>query len=443
MKSIAITDGESLKPNRLIYLTFPYIFIILLSLKTIYSRYVAFGFVLIFITAFILANKELLIKKKYFFLFWFLIAYTLIGVLYGNPVQIVKNVNMFILSLAPFFIFDWVFSPTRINKRKQNAVFLLKVMIPILLYTIVATLYHLLSNPYIARDMANFDSSRGIDGSMGINIDLPTAIGGGYVLVYGVILLPPVFLLLAKSFFIKPLARIFSLGIALFLLYFIIKSGFATAFIISVGGCILTFLLLKKQKLISRMIITLSVFWMSLIFMNEQLLSGIIGSVTKLLPYDSIIAVRLKEIIPAIYGLNMDSSFSTRLHGLEKSWNAFTENLFLGVGYKVGFDYISVAALTGQHTEWLDLMAQYGLFLGVPLFLFIGVTFNELIKLFKGTVLESVMKLVVIMTFIVGFLNPIINTSIFIIILLFIPSFFTVVLEKQSPKEYEQYGNLN
>ncbi|MGM0877158.1 MAG: O-antigen ligase family protein [Bacillota bacterium] len=431
MKSNAIMNGENLKPSRLIYFTFPYIIIILLNLKTVYFRYMAFGFVLMIVAAFILANKELLIKKKYFFLFWFITAYSLIGVLYGDPIQIVKNVNMFILSLAPFFIFDWVFSPARIHKRKKNAMFLLKVMTPILLYTVVATLYYLFSNPYIARYMANFDPSRGIDASMGINVDLPTAIGGGYILIYGVFLLPPVFLFLAKSILKKPLARLCSLGIAAFLLYFIIKSGFATAFILSIAGCTLTFLLLNKQKLISRVIIILSVFWVSLIFLNEEVLSEIIHSITNLLPYDSIIAVRLNEIVPALYASANDSSFSNRLHGLEKSWTAFIENPFLGVGYKVGFDYMSVAAFTGLHTEWLDMLAQYGLFLGVPLLLFIGITFNELIKLFIGTSMEQVIKLVVVIIFLVGFLNPILNTSIFIIALLFIPSLLMLVLSKK------------
>jgi hypothetical protein len=429
---------ENFKPSRLIYLTIPYIFIILLSLKTVYFRYMAFGFVLIFVAAFILANKDLLIKKKYFFLFWYITGYSLMGLLYGDPIQIVKNVNMFIVSLAPFFIFDWVFSPARINKRKQNAEFLLKIMTPILLYTIVATLYYLFSNPYIARYMANFDPSKGIDPNMEINIDLPTAIGGGYVLVYGVILLPPIFLFIVKGVLKKPISRFVSLGIAIFLLYFIIKSGFATAFILSVVGCALTFILMNKQKLFSTMIIIPLVFCVSLIFLNEQLLSGIIQSIISLLPYDSIISVRLNEIIPALYGSTTDSSFSNRLHGLEKSWTAFTENAFLGVGYKVGFEYISIAAYTGLHTEWLDLLAQNGLFLGVPLLLFMGITFIELIKIFKGTSMEPVIKLMVIIIIIVGFLNPILNTSIFIVALLFIPSLLTLLLSNEDQLAIEK-----
>lgn len=439
MRNIEMIDKETLKPSRLIYFTFPYILIILLSLKTEYFRYAAFGLVVVFVTAFLVSNREMWIKRKYLLLAGFLIAYFLIGVLSGSPIQSVKNTSMFIVNLAPFFIFDWVFSSARLHQRKQNALFLLKVITPVLIYTVFATLYYLFKNPYIARYMANFDPSRGIAEGMEIMIELPIAIGGGYTLIYGVILLPPVFLFLARSNHEKCCLRIFSLVTALFLLYFIIKSGFATAFIVAMIGCILSLLLFRTQKLFSKLIILCSAILVYIILSSKQLLITVIREITSVLPMNSIIAIRLNEIPQTIYGSSSGSSFSNRIHTVEKTWSAFVEHPLLGVGYTVGYDYYSVEKLTGLHTEWLDILAQYGLFLGVPFLLFIAITLYELIQLFRNTSMEQIVKLIVFMIVFVGFLNPIQSTSIFIIALLFIPSLLIVVLSKETELNQQQY----
>lgn len=430
MKEMLVANTTKIKPNRLIYFTTPYLILILLSLKTPYFRYLAFGFVFLFITAFILSKKEILINKKYLLLFWFLIGYFLLGNIYGSPIQISKNVCMFILSLAPFFIFDWVFSKSRIDNREQNVKFLIKVITPVLLYTIIATLYYLLKHPYIARYMTNFDPSLGLESSLGISIELPTAIGGGYILIYGVILLPALFLFLAKNLFKSFWSQFFSVALAIFILYFIIKAGFTIAFILSIVSSILSLFLLKNQNIVSKVFIIFLSLGGGLILLSEKIISEVIHLATIYLPTDSIISIRLQEIVPTLYGADNSSSFSARLYGIEKSWNAFIDNPFLGVGYKVGFDYYSISKYTGLHTEWLDLFSQYGLFLGIPFVCFIFITLNNLVKLFNGTSMESIIKLIVLLIVIVGFFNPILNTSIFILGLLYIPSILTLILNK-------------
>lgn len=435
---------NTVQPSYKIYFTIPYIILILLSLKTFYFRYVAFACVLMFICIFLLGRSEIFIKRKYLYLIWFVIGYSFLGLIYGGPIQIIKNISMVILVLAPFFIFDWTFSPVRKNNREQNSKLLIKVMTPVLIYNVIATLYYLFRNPYIARYMANFDSSRGIDRSMGIIVDLPIAIGGGYVLIYGIILLPVVLLYLAKNIYSKLLTKISYITIAAFLLYFVIKSGFATAFILSTAGIIFVILSAKNQKIINNILIVSLIIVVSIVLMNTQLLSDIINIITSVLPQDSIISVRLNEIVPALYGTSSNiSSFSMRLNGLETTLNAFLENPILGVGYKVGFDYIAVSSFIGLHTEWIDLLAQYGLFLGLPLLLFIGLSFKDLLNIFKGTQMETIIKTVVFMIIVLGFLNPILTTSVFVIAMVYIPCLLTLYSKTEFKPEVHQNEDFN
>lgn len=414
--------NTSFRQNKLVYFTFPYLILILLSIKTFYFRYVTFFFVLVFVTAFILTGNKGIIKKKYLYLFWFFIGYSLLGFINGNPVQVIKNLCMLILNLAPFYIFDWVFSNKRKYSRMQNSKSILKIMTPVLIYTVFITLYYLFKNPYIARYMANYDPSRGIDPNMGINIDLPTAIGGGYVLIYGIILLPPVFIYLAKNNFRKISLRLFYLFTSLFLLYFIIKSGFTTAFIISTVGSFCAIIFLKRYHLINKTLLFTGIIIIAMVLLNEQLLSNVINSIIHLLPEKSIISIRLAEVVPAIYGSSSDTtSFSMRLLESKETIFAFLTNPLLGIGYKVGFDYIGVSKFIGLHTEWLDILSQYGLFLGVPLLMFIGISFKEVILLFKSTSSELIMKIVIMMVIVLGFFNPIMTSATYIIVMVYIP----------------------
>lgn len=438
LNSKSFRDAEIRTTIPLIYFTLPYIIITLLSLKVSYFRYLGFALVLLFLIPFVITNNQLLLKKKYFLLGMFILLYSTIGFMYSDPVRIIKNLSTFILSLAPFFIFDWVFSPTRSMNRVKYAKILSKTITLVLMYTIGMTLYYLFSDPYIARHMTAYDPSTSIDTSLGINVDLmPIAIGGGFNLIYGVILLPPIFLFLAKSIEKNLMQKIFYTFLAGFLLYFIIKSGFATAFILSSAGCVFSLVMMKKYKIVGTMFSLLAILTGLLIVLNKNLLEGLIFKVVSFMPSDSIISIRLSEIVPALYMGNQTSSFSGRLQRLEKTITAFLDHYAIGVGYIGRFDYISVESFTGFHTEWLDILAQYGLIMGIPWLLFIGITLGEMVNLFKGTVMHSLVKLIVVMIILVGFLNPILHTSIFIIALIFIPSLLTIKLESLSERNLE------
>lgn len=411
------------KPNFPVYFILPYLILVMLDIKTVYARYLNFFFAFAFIITALISSNKIKIKRKYLYLFSFFIIYVTLGLINGNPMQIVKNISMLVLNLTPFFIFDYLDSLKSKNKLYINVTEIKRTMNILLTYTISITTYYLFRNPYIARYMANFDPSRGIDTSMGINIDLPIAIGGGYTLVYGIILLPPLFIYLLKNqiFNIKNKTKPILISIAI--LFFIIKAGFATAFLLSGGATLITMVLSSKKRIINKIIIILLVLCFIFMVSNPFLLNLTIQMISELLPENSIISVRLNEIIPAIYGRANESSFLMRIHGLEKSINAIAENPIFGVGYKVGFDYTSISNYASLHTEWIDILAQYGIVFGGLLLLFIGFSFRDLLKLFSNTEMELLIRILIMTVIILGFLNPIFTSSIYLILMVYVPCY--------------------
>ena len=412
------------KLNIPVYFIMLYLIVIMLSIKTGYARYLSFFFAFIFIVSSLVTINEIKVKKKYVSLFVFFCLYVTLGLINGDTTQIIKNVSMLVLNLTPFFIFDYLNILKNKKKLFTYSKILKDIMHMLLIYTISITTYYLFKNPYIARYMANFDPSNGIDTSMGINVDLPTAIGGGYVLVYGVILLPPLYIFLHKNKNIYYKQKVKYILLSLMILLFIVKAGFATAFLISIGSTIVTLVLSSKKKLINKFFIVSLLVLFLFIISSPTLLKIIIDMISNLLPEKSIISVRLNEILPTIYGNAKDvTSFSMRIEGLTKSISTLAENPILGISYKVGFDYSLTANYVSFHTEWVDILAQYGLIFGGFLLFYIGSSLKDLAEMFHYSDMENVIKIIISTVIVLGFFNPIFTSSIYVILMIYVPCY--------------------
>ncbi|MDZ5710910.1 O-antigen ligase family protein [Jeotgalibacillus haloalkalitolerans] len=410
--------------------TFPYMIILLLGLKIESARYITFLTVLIFISAFFYFRQEkhFTIQPKYFFLLLFFAGYLLLGLANGSMLQIIKNISMVFVLMAPFFLFDWLFAEKNKKHLYKNTKAVLWVISPVLVYTIISTFYYLNKNPYLARYMATYDSDAASV------VGLPIAIGGGYALIYGIIVLVPLFIYLGKiskgSF---RTAVLFFSG-AVILLAFIVKAGFATAFLVAVIAGISSLVIYGQQRAIFWFFAVIGILY-SFLFMSSAFIIQVIYGLRSLLPDHSIIGTRLEEIIPILNGTSGNSSFSVRIDKLNESISAFLDHPLIGIGPKYGFDYTAVAAHTGFHTEWIDLLSQYGLLLGIPLMIFIFTTFVQLLKIFQDTMYSPLIKLSTLTLLCIGFLNPILNTSAFLIAFVFIPSLLVQHSLRQEYKE--------
>jgi len=85
---------------------------------------------------------------------------------------------------------------------------------------------------------------------------------------------------------------------------------------------------------------------------------------------DDIISKRMNEIGAILATKNVDngesSDFNTRMELIGTSFNTFLNNPILGVGYKYGYIFERSSEVgMGNHNEWVDALAKYGLMGGV------------------------------------------------------------------------------
>ncbi|MDS0526535.1 hypothetical protein NNC19_12660 [Clostridium sp. SHJSY1] len=397
-------------------LTIPYIVISLLYIKTDNFRYICFFLMILFIVGFFILKKKVHLRMKYAILILFLILVTISFLSTSGLVESIKNTVMIILSFAPIFIFDFFYLENS-NDRKYAKIFLCFI-IPVLLYTVFATLYYLYSDPQVAREMVTWNPSSEV-----IDSTLPIAIGGGYALIYGVMLIPVVLFYIIRRIQCKAKMKLLYFILMLFFLYFIFRSGFTTAFLISLFGIYIVFLSNIQHNKVLKMIIISVV---TIIAGYLCIYFGVLDYIGGLLPSDSIISIRLNEIRPALFNGNKISSFGLRLELLQKSFSAFINNPLFGVGYKVGQSYANEGTLLGLHSEWVDNLGRYGIVMGLPYFSFIFLCFRDLIKKYKNTKYKDLIVILVCLIILLGFCNPIKTSSAFLFLFVVVPSYLNI-----------------
>lgn len=73
---------------------------------------------------------------------------------------------------------------------------------------------------------------------------------------------------------------------------------------------------------------------------------------------------------------------SARFDLIEKSFQTFFDNFFIGIGYKYAYSFGDMFYIgVGSHSEWIDSLAKYGIIGAIPFF----ATISNSIKLERKT----------------------------------------------------------
>ena len=201
--------------------------------------------------------------------------------------------------------------------------------------------------------------------------------------------------------------------------------------------CLLVLLSGRKKDYTTWIIAIVGLFVIYL-FTNPALLAKLIESFSKLFDEDSIIRVRLSEIIPAFYESNTESSFGMRLTGYQLSWNTFLSHPLEGVGVHTGYDYMVLADHIGWHCEWLDMLAEFGLLLSFCYCAFLFISFMGIYKNLKYSESKIIYRICGILFIFMGFLNPIMNGNMVLTLYLVIPSALKILEHKRMERETDE-----
>lgn len=349
---------------------------------------------------------KILKQKHYLALFVFIIL-LYIGYSYVNGLfTTIKFIGSFIQVFAPIFMYEF-YSKFLSSKSLRN---LIIIILGIYVYYSIKTILYLELNPLAARQIISI----GLDDSL--------LIGGGFSLSYGFAILVPVlvYLILNSSnfgvnvLFNKLISRLLLVIVTILFITTIYKSMFTISFITMLLGSLFVFYKMKKGKKSNNITLVL-VFLLSIfiiVIINQYLPS--IQSFLQTL--DTVIGYKLIAVFESFDQGQVvsDGGFKGRVDLYLESFYTWIENPFLGIAYKSDFNVLKMKEIgLGNHSEWFDLFAKYGLF-AILLITYIFKPKNAY-KKNKGH------KLALLLFTVIGFLNPIHIFNIYFIVFFYAP----------------------
>ncbi len=265
----------------------------------------------------------------------------------------------------------------------------------ILLVGSIQTILGLKEYPLASRELATGNAQ---------NIEIYNSIGiGGFGYIYSVVFIIPLCLFLLKN--VKRMKKKYLIIIYLLLfitlIFMVIQASYALALIFTIAGIILTTIIRGKKSL---------VFWITLtalliIIIPKEVIGYLLASAAILFQNNITIYSKLMDLSSSFIGLDSGTQTFYRFNLYYSSFKTFTENPLFGIYGPFG-DPIN--SEVGGHSGWIDLLAYYGIFGSLPLFLAILINFRKCLSIFKGEPYYYYLSIIQKLFILFGFINPVI-----------------------------------
>lgn len=358
----------------------------------------AFSIWIIF--AFLLSTETfqtMISGKKSIFLSIFILYLLSTGMLSGDYISTIKYIFGFVIVISPIYLVDYIIQYDH-NGRLRKCLYYGGLFI--LSYYAIMTNIMMKRYPTIARQLAS-GSDTIIQFYYGLNI------GGGYSLVYGLMFLTVVLLLRLQK---RSGHRIIETAFLALFIITIVKAGYFIALVFMTVGVMM--LLLHKKKMVNLLIIL----FFFIVILGTVLLDmpKVLGNhmVRISLEHEFILEDKVLELGNLLAGNQGDSYVNVegRLERIKISIDSFLASPFLGNGIYTGYNSNAEEGRIGQHGEWFDALARYGILGMIPLIVF----FYHSIKETRAKVPLS--RIPFFLFFLLGFVNPVFNfTFVFVL----------------------------
>lgn len=404
------------------YLYLPFVILMVLYPNIAFFREISFALMLIPSLLVFLGRKTF--PKRYLVYFAYLGIKVIVGLHASSLSRCLKDCAQDLVYFTPIFIFDTIQSIQDVKEKKKIGKKYFVIISILFGYCIIRSCLYSLTDPYAIRHMATYDVGEQPEG-------VPFAIGGGYPLIFALILLVPFWMYVAKkNHKTKTELYVSLLAVALSIML-LISSSVTTAVLITFLAVIFVLLLGKKR---SFYVIVLAGGILTIVLLsNKSFLLKIINIVSGFFDRNSIIYIRLQEVVPALFDGNTTSAFGVRLESIQLSLNTFFKYPIVGAGYHVGYNYYDLLPYVGQHCEWIDLFAQYGGVIAVLILTFLKSSTN-LLRKSCNIYIRPIFSLLILIYYVVGFFDPIINTNMLLVLFVYVPSFIWKDNQKIEPR---------
>lgn len=404
------------------------------------SMYISLSLLILWGIVALFSNEMLFLKalteEHKIYLYMYLAFLFMTSVFVAGPFQTVKLIGLNLVIFSPIIIFDYY---------KNFYVGKLKTIIYISISAIIFFAIKALSFYSVNRDAA-----RRLAANENVFGDI--AIGGGYPFAFAAtILLVYLVELLINKVIVKKTHRIAMLGLTLLLFILILETKSTIILISLFFGIGLSIINRNPVKVINRKIfvnphtkirvnqvikILLLLLLTIVVILNIKNLGYLVLSNTN---GTDVVSKRLHELGIVLYnGLNESDYVLYRLDRPIFSILKFFESPLIGQGYKYGYIYKDSLPYIGGHSEWLDSLANYGIFGAAPFFALIFLT----IRKNKRKILNVISGAYFWTFIIMGFLNPLIVFHSTFMIFLLIP-IINEVINTNVQASYKMERNFN
>lgn len=335
-----------------------------------YANFVSLGLCLIWFGISFISNYKVFIsiflEKKTIALLIFFLFYLVTSLPTAGVYNTFKYMGSFIILFSPMFIYSYYQRLGNIKLLKK----LLYFTYIIWLFFVIKALHFYYLNPNAARRLASNKEYYGV-----------IAIGGGYSLAIASTILAVFLMVLVLNKLRKGgrSTRLSKLIFIVLLILVVFETRSTITFLGLILGLFLTLLLNLFSDKAGKIKINYRIIFLSSLFLIIILIAFIntnnIGYLMMILTQNSTnkLFIRLHEIGIELYNFRSKGGSTylrSRLSLLLESLKLFISSPFIGNGFKYAYDFnLSKLIGIGNHSEWLDILAIYGLFGGLPIFM--------------------------------------------------------------------------
>ena len=398
--------------NKLRFEDYLFVFFVCLALlggtNTTYMFVCVAIFLLTLLVFFIQGRFKNIRDSKLWILFFFLFFAFLVGLINGTLLFSTKRVCELFMFFGAFLFFD-SYRANIYKKRLSKVVYLIVAAWAII--SINAILFYL-KYPSAARIIASEQDAFG-----------DIYIGGGYRIAYGSCLIAVlVFSLLLNKKITKLWTCAFLLLVFAILVMLVILTKSTVTFLALLLGLFLALLFENKILPTVKCVVLFSAFLLVVVFWRtilETLLNYLAAS------DEYVFSTRFNSLFNVLLGDSSSGDYALFRAGIFlESLNTFAANPLFGVAYLHGNGMVSPTLYgVGNHCEWFDTLANYGLIGGIPyLYLyFSNIRSVSPLKNFRISV-GWLISLIIMCTF-----NPFQTFHSFFAFFFLIPSFYLLI----------------
>lgn len=180
----------------------------------------------------------------------------------------------------------------------------------------------------------------------------------------------------------------------------LLRASYATSLIITFCGLLLILFVRNKLTLMISLLLIVIV----VTFVSQSLIAEFFLIIANFFSENPILNEKFVDLASTFTYSSLDGQTGTRMDLYISSLKVFLENPLFGIYGPFGNQN---ASLVGGHSGWLDLLAYYGLFTSIPLFIAFYYNFKILFSLFKKSKFNIYIAILYFLIFVFGLINPI------------------------------------